>query len=50
MSAKYASGYECGLSLEGYQDLKQGDVVEAFERIPVIRRIAPAQTGREARV
>jgi translation initiation factor IF-2 len=45
-----ASGYECGLSLEGYQDLKQGDVVEAFERIPVIRRIAPAQTGREARV
>ncbi len=45
-----ASGYECGLSLEGFQDLKQGDVVEAFERIPVIRRIAPAQTGREARV
>jgi len=45
-----ASGYECGLSLEGFQDLKQGDVVEAFERIPVIRRIAPAQPGREARV
>ena len=45
-----SSGYECGLSLEGFQDLKQGDVVEAFERIPVIRRIAPAQPGREARV
>jgi translation initiation factor IF-2 len=45
-----ASGYECGLSLEGFQDLKQGDVLEAFERIPVIRRIAPAQPGREARV
>ena len=44
------SGYECGLSLEGFHDLKQGDVVEAFERIPVIRRIAPAQPGREARV
>jgi translation initiation factor IF-2 len=44
-----ASGYECGLSLEGFQDLKQGDVVEAFERIPVIRRIAPAQSGREVR-
>jgi translation initiation factor IF-2 len=43
-----AAGYECGLSLEGYQDLKQGDVIEAFERIPVIRRIAPAQPGREA--
>ena len=24
-------GYECGLSIEGYQDLKQGDIVEAFE-------------------
>jgi translation initiation factor IF-2 len=43
-----AAGYECGLSLEAYQDLKQGDVIEAFERIPVIRRITPApQSGRE---
>ncbi len=43
-----AAGYECGLSLEGYQDVKQGDVIEAFERIPVVRRIAPAPAGREA--
>jgi translation initiation factor IF-2 len=43
-----AAGYECGLSLEGFQDLKQGDVVEAFERIPVIRRISPVPAGREA--
>jgi translation initiation factor IF-2 len=43
-----AAGYECGLSLEGYQDIKQGDVVEAYEKIPVIRRITPAQTGRES--
>jgi translation initiation factor IF-2 len=42
------AGYECGLSLEGFQDIKQGDVVESFERIPVIRRIGPAPTGREA--
>ncbi len=42
-----AAGYECGLSLESYQDLKQGDVIEAYERIPVIRRITPAQPGRE---
>ena len=42
-----AAGYECGLSLEGFQDVKQGDVVESFERIPVVRRIAPAPTGRE---
>jgi translation initiation factor IF-2 len=45
-----AAGYECGLSLEGYQDIKQGDVIEAYERIPVVRRISPAPAGREARV
>ena len=32
-----ASGYECGLCFEKYQDLKQGDIVEPFilEEIPV---------------
>ena len=24
-------GYECGMSIEGYNDLKEGDVIEAFE-------------------
>jgi translation initiation factor IF-2 len=43
-----AAGYECGLSLEGFQDIKQGDVIEAYERIPVVRRISPAPAGREA--
>jgi len=43
-----AAGYECGLSLEGFQDLKQGDVIEAYERIPVMRRISPTPAGREA--
>ena len=33
--------------LEAYQDLKQGDVIEGYERIPVVRRITPAQPGRE---
>src|SRR5438128_3839273 len=33
------AGYECGLAIEGFQDVKQGDVVEAYERTPVIRRI-----------
>jgi translation initiation factor IF-2 len=46
-----AAGYECGLSLEGFQDLKQGDVIETYEKIPVIRRINPNPTPRpEARV
>ncbi len=43
-----AAGYECGLSLEGFQDIKQGDVIEAYERIPVVRRITPSPPGREA--
>jgi translation initiation factor IF-2 len=43
-----AAGYECGLSLEGFQDIKQGDVIEAYERTPVMRRITPASAGREA--
>ena len=45
-----AAGYECGLSLEGYQDIKQGDVIESLRAIPVIRRINPTPSGREARV
>jgi translation initiation factor IF-2 len=43
-----ASGYECGLALEGFQDIKVRDVVEAYERVPVIRRISPAPREREA--
>jgi translation initiation factor IF-2 len=43
-----AAGYECGLVLEGFQDVKVGDVVEAYERVPVMRRITPAPGGREA--
>ncbi|MEA5113796.1 MAG: translation initiation factor IF-2 [Geobacteraceae bacterium] len=26
-----ASGYECGISLENYNDIKPGDIIEAFE-------------------
>jgi len=43
-----SAGYECGLALEGFQDVKVGDVVEAYERVPVIRRITPTPGGREA--
>lgn len=32
-----ASGYECGLALDKYQDLKQGDIVEPF----VLEEVAP---------
>jgi translation initiation factor IF-2 len=29
--SEVAQGYECGLSIDGYGDLKVGDVIEAFE-------------------
>ncbi|HEX6438502.1 MAG TPA: translation initiation factor IF-2 [Candidatus Binatia bacterium] len=43
-----SAGYECGLSIEGFHDIKQGDVVEAYERTAVVRRISPVASGREA--
>jgi translation initiation factor IF-2 len=42
------AGYECGLSIEAFQDIKKGDVIEAYERVPVIRRSSPTPGGREA--
>jgi translation initiation factor IF-2 len=33
------SGYECGLSIEGFQDIKEGDVVEGFKTIEVAREV-----------
>ena len=26
-------GYECGLTIDGYNDIKEGDVVEGFEMV-----------------
>jgi translation initiation factor IF-2 len=37
-----AGGYECGMSLDGYQDVKVGDVIEAYEVEQVARRLAPS--------
>lgn len=30
-------GYECGITIEGYNDLKEGDVIEAYEMVEVKR-------------
>jgi translation initiation factor IF-2 len=37
-----ASGYECGLSLENFQDVKEGDVVEVYDIEAVARQLAPS--------
>ena len=26
-----AEGFECGISLEGFNDVKEGDIIECFE-------------------
>jgi translation initiation factor IF-2 len=39
-----ASGYECGISLENFQDVKVGDVIEGYEIEEVARRLPPAAT------
>lgn len=30
-------GYECGILIEDYNDIKQGDIVESFEKVETIR-------------
>ncbi len=34
------AGFECGLSLKGYDDVKVGDQIEAFETVEVARSLA----------
>ena len=33
-----ASGYECGISIENFNDIKEGDIVEAFEMREIARK------------
>ena len=34
-----AAGFECGIVLDGYQDVKEGDVLEVFETRQVEREL-----------
>ncbi len=34
------SGQECGMAFENYDDIRQGDVIEIFEREEVVRKLA----------
>jgi translation initiation factor IF-2 len=35
-----AKGYECGLNIENYNDIKIGDIVEAYEEVAVKQKLA----------
>lgn len=34
-----SAGYECGLNIENYNDIREGDIVEAFEQVEVQRKL-----------
>jgi translation initiation factor IF-2 len=34
-----ASGYECGLNIDKFNDIKIGDLVEAYEQVEVARKL-----------
>ena len=47
-----AGGFECGIGLEGYQDIKDGDILEAYRMKEVARtsiRTSEAQGGKAER-
>jgi translation initiation factor IF-2 len=43
-----AAGYECGVGLENYQDVKTGDVIEAYETEQIARRLQEAGASAQA--
>ena len=32
-----AQGYECGITIEKFNDIKEGDIIEAFEMVEIER-------------
>jgi len=35
-----ATGYECGIAIDGYKDVREGDILEVYEVKEVRRQIA----------
>ena len=44
------TGYECGIAIDGYQDVKVGDVIEGFEKIPISRGALRVDGGGAAQL
>ena len=38
-ATEVAAGYECGIGLSDFQDLKEGDVIETFEQREIARTL-----------
>ena len=43
------AGYECGVGIENWQDLKEGDQLEAFEYVNVARKLGETLAEAEAK-
>jgi translation initiation factor IF-2 len=41
-------GFECGIRIEGYDDVKVGDVIETFQIEKIARTLASSQGGPAA--
>ncbi|MEE9522964.1 MAG: translation initiation factor IF-2, partial [candidate division NC10 bacterium] len=40
------SGYECGIGLLNFSDIKVGDIIEAYELVPVTPKLQPMQSSQ----
>jgi translation initiation factor IF-2 len=38
-AAEVRSGFDCGMSIEGFNDMKEGDVIESYEMREVKRSL-----------
>ena len=34
-----AKGYDCGIQIKGYNDIQQGDTIEAYEEVAVKKKL-----------
>ena len=34
-----SKGYDCGMQVKGYNDIKEGDVIEAFQEVEVKKKL-----------
>ena len=41
------TGFECGIGIENYNDLKAGDTIEAFEVVQLAKTLESARAGRD---
>jgi translation initiation factor IF-2 len=39
-------GFECGIKLAGFDDIKEGDVLEAYQMVEVTRKLQPASSEK----